>query len=197
MNYKDINDYELLYMVMDKDEDYVNLIYDKYKPLIDKKINKWFWISNCLNYEFEDLQQDLYILISKYIRDFNMEHDASFYTYLNTCIDRYFKDRLKKYNRHNEFSFCSLDDFITNEKKSTFVESIAFNDYTLVGDSDYYELESELMKFCYDLPINYASVFELFLNGYMVSEISYLIGTEIKTVYGILSKIRKKLKESY
>ena len=42
MNYKDINDNELVLLAKEKNEDAINILYEKYKPLINKKCSNYF-----------------------------------------------------------------------------------------------------------------------------------------------------------
>ena len=39
--YDDYNDQELLYLICESNEDATNILYDKYKKIIDMKVNKY------------------------------------------------------------------------------------------------------------------------------------------------------------
>ena len=45
MEYKNVNDYEVIYMIRENDEDAENLMYEKYRPLLYKYVNKFYFTS--------------------------------------------------------------------------------------------------------------------------------------------------------
>ena len=42
MKYKNVNDYEVIYMIRENDENAEKLMYDKYSPLLYKYVNKFY-----------------------------------------------------------------------------------------------------------------------------------------------------------
>ena len=52
MKYKNVNDYEVIYMIRENDEDAERLMYEKYRPLLYKYVNKYYsLVSNRITYE--------------------------------------------------------------------------------------------------------------------------------------------------
>lgn len=82
--YKDINDYELLYLIAENNEVAYNNIYDKYDNIIKIEAKKYYRKCKYLGFSLEDLYQvGLYgfgLALSNYIE----QEGVLFYTYANT-----------------------------------------------------------------------------------------------------------------
>lgn len=88
MNYKDYNDYELLSYVNDNNEEATEIIYTKYKPMIEQNAKRLLKYSKYTGLDLNDLIQEGLVGLSKAIKTFNNSKEASFYTYAKTCIER-------------------------------------------------------------------------------------------------------------
>ena len=88
MNYKEYNDYELISYIRDNIEEANDIIFDKYKPLIETNTRRL--IKYCKNngLEFNDLYQEGMLGLNQAVNTFNEAKDASFYTYAKMCIER-------------------------------------------------------------------------------------------------------------
>ena len=80
MRYKGVNDYELLYLVGENNEEVYNSIYAKYKPLIHRMAK-----TLCENYksalvEYDDLFQEGMYGLNNAIKSFNGKSGSLFYT---------------------------------------------------------------------------------------------------------------------
>ena len=85
--YKD-NDYELLYLISENNEDAKELFYEKYKPIIDMKAKKFAKYVEYKGYDINDLIQEGMIGLSRAINDFSEQKDVQFTTFANLCIER-------------------------------------------------------------------------------------------------------------
>ena len=80
MDYKELNDNELISLARENNEEAINLLHNKYKPLINKKCNKYYKYVSNKGIELSDLIQEYpsikfiylhsltYILYSGYCR---------------------------------------------------------------------------------------------------------------------------------
>ena len=85
MKYENVNDYEVIYMIRENDEDAEKLMYEKYSPLLYKYVNKFYsLVSNRISYE--DLVQETRIALNNSIKTLKEDSDLLFYTYLIVCI---------------------------------------------------------------------------------------------------------------
>ena len=94
MDYKEYNDYELVNLAQELNEDAMTIIYEKYKPVIYKKCRKY--INFIKGIELCDLVQECYIVLDSAIKTFNQDKDNIFYTYLNVCLDRHLASQYRK-----------------------------------------------------------------------------------------------------
>ena len=90
------NEYELVYLAQDGNEDAINLIYRKYKPIVVKKSKNAIVFASHHGVEINDIMQEGFIGLDEAIRNFSQDTDATFYTFANLCIDRQIANYLKK-----------------------------------------------------------------------------------------------------
>ena len=62
--YRDLNDYEILYLICESDDTF-NILYEKYKPLIYKIVEGYSSAFKKYGYEKEDLMQVGYMVLYK------------------------------------------------------------------------------------------------------------------------------------
>ena len=190
MNYKLYNDYELISMVRENDEDSYDLLFRKYTPIIKKIAFEYYKSYSTYGYELDDFIQEGYVAFQKALVKYNPLKDALFYTFVVLCLHRNlisFSHRISndKKNISNTY-FVSIDDtFLTdgiNYEEDYYIRQDVFNS---IWDIVY---TSSLESIC---------VFELRWNHFKFDEISKLLDIPIRrcqTVYKkILFNIQKKL----
>ena len=92
----DKNDYELVYLAQEGNEDAINLLYQKYKPIIVKKSKNAIIYATHHGIDINDIMQEGYIGFEEAIRSFSQDETASFYTFALLCIDRKITNYLRK-----------------------------------------------------------------------------------------------------
>ena len=86
VDYSELNDYELLSYVSEKNEEANEMIFKKYKPLIVDRANKlYLYCTNC-GVEVNDLIQEGMVGLNDAISGFDESKDTCFYTYALRCI---------------------------------------------------------------------------------------------------------------
>ena len=187
MDYKKINDYEVLYMIKENDDYSEKLMYKKYLPIIKKIASKYNSFVSSRGADYEDLIQEGYVGLSNAINSYNDKLNTLFYTYASLCIERQIN------------VFCRNMSSKKNEVLNTCNYEIDINKYSNrdinnpehinIKHEDYEEFINT--KNYFDL--KYSSVFELRYNGFTYKEIAILLDLSISTIDGRLSKIRKTL----
>ena len=117
--YKNINDYQLIYLVEEKDENALNILYDKYKPIVDLKAKKYLKYGKKIGLEYEDLYQEGMLGLSEAIVSFDQEKNAQFKTFANLCMERQIFSLLKKASRKKHTLLndsVSLDEKINDDE---------------------------------------------------------------------------------
>ena len=99
MNYKELNDNELISLAKENNEDAINLLHKKYQPLINKKCNKYYKYVKNKGVDLADLTQECLVGFEESINNFNPIDNVSFYTFTNVCMDRQLMTEIKRVNR--------------------------------------------------------------------------------------------------
>lgn len=194
MNYRDINDNEILNLVS-ASEEYLYILYDKYRPLIDKI---------CLSYhdtngfvDLDDLSQEAFIAFYYAVCNFDSNRDNLFFTYVVVCI----KSRLNDYVRSarsnkNSINNSSISLYAKIDDEAVLCDVLSEGDetYKKVLLNDFYD---SLILFKNDLSMMESYIFELKFNGFKVFEISSLLDVSRRTISNKLRSIRYKFEKIY
>ena len=195
MDYKDYNDYELVYEIRENSEDAYNILITKYTTLIHKIAYEYFRKYKSFKVEYEDLIQEGHVGLYQALNDYD-ERSCLFYTYATICIKREIERFIKTFirNKHmvlnNAISFSTpldtngellLEDYISVGRD---VEDI------VIGDMNY----NSIMNLKYDMSFEMAAVFELKANKFTILEISILLDMPRRRVERYLLKIKKIIK---
>lgn len=191
MDYKQVNDYEVMYMVKENDDDDARgLLLKKYLPIVSKIAARYLAYAKTLGIEFDDLIQEGMIALNKAISGYNDNNGVLFFTYACVCIDRhlitYCKRSNNKKNYYLNYSITDEDFYLLKDTKSSLDD---FMNEQLAEESFMY------YKNLFD--IKYSSVFELRYNGFSYREISNLLDISIGTVDVRMSRVRKFLQGKY
>jgi len=131
MQYKDYNDYELVDLIAESNEDAEKIIYEKYRPLVIAKAKKFYPLVKNKGVDMNDLIQEGYIGLSQALHDYKDNRDAQFKTFASLCIEREIISLVKKLTRQKHQ--------ILNESiaaKTTGMNEEIFIDYVIDEGSD-------------------------------------------------------------
>ena len=194
-DYKD-NDYELLYLISENNEDAKELFYTKYKPIIEMKASKYKKYAESKGYDFNDLVQEGMIGLSQAINDFSEQKDVQFNTFANLCIDRQLYTFIRNIDRDKHKILndsVSLDSTINSIGKPL---TEILDDKNVDPESSFIEMEEkqELFKKITNLLSKQETdVFYLRIQGFTYKEIAALLNITPKAVDGCISKIKSKI----
>ena len=196
-DYKDLNDYELIYMVEENNELAKELLYKKYRPIINKYASQYIKTGRALGLELEDFIQEGYYGIFCALKTYNPKKGAMFYTYANMCIKSKMYNLLIKHsgeknrvlNESLSYNIC-----IDSDEDSEFLELLN-DDKAILPEVEFEKNEylDKLRNIIYDLPIKKASILELYYNGFTYKEIAKLLNISHRQVPQIMSKIKSKI----
>lgn len=193
MDYKDINDYEVLYMIKENDDDAVELLYKKYKPVIDKKIYKWNSVLKKLGISTMDVRQELYLAFTKAVNKYSEENDTLFYTYVNILLDGHIKNIIKSASKKDIQIDCIV--YSDDDEEISLLDMIKDDTY---GPEQNIDVAS-LMKICRDfsttLNFEQSIIFEMHIAGFKNTEIAQVVNKSKVNVSVEIGRILKKLKK--
>ena len=188
MDYKKINDYEVVYMVRENDEEAREIIFNKYIPIVRRIASDHLALAKMARIEYEDLVQEGLIALNEAINKYNERSEVLFYTFLCVCVERRILTYCRKMNSSKHYLLnTSLDD--------EYIYSVSDND---VFEAYFNEinLERKFVSFKNLFDIVESNIFELRYNGFSYKEISKLLDIPVSTIDGKLCKIRRILKET-
>ena len=174
MNYPNYNDYELVYMVRENNNDYYDILYQKYLPIIKRLASDFYMKSVDYGCEYEDFLQEANIAFYTAIKHFNENRNVLFYTFVTICIKRRLISYVKNLaSKRNGASIESLDNCS---------DELICDDINMYQVIEQKEVEDILKQCIVDLPIEFSSVLELKLNNFSSVEISALLDVPVSTV---------------
>ena len=191
--YEEVSDECLIERLREGEDQIMDYIMEKYKPLVRKKTNALFLIGG----DTDDLIQEGMIGLFKAVRDFRMDKDASFYHFAEICITRQLYSALEASNRNNHMplntyiSFSlgegengvSLEDMISEHSESP--EQMVIEKE--VREEFFYRLKKELSKM-------ECEVLNLYLDGNNYLQIAQILKKEPKAIDNALQRIRQKIR---
>ena len=200
MDYKELNDNELIYMCCENNEQAENIIIDKYKNCILSILKSYLKEYNIIGVEVADLYQEGLIGLMHAIKTFDKEKDVTFYTYATTCIRTNIISAMRQtFRMKNRIlnNSCSLDKLIEDTNHSyyeIFKDESNEPNMILIKEEEKHELISSVKK---KLSRGELVIFELKLNGLNNGEIADLLNKDKKYVENTMFRINKKYKEMY
>lgn len=181
------NDYELLYLAQEHNEDAIELLYKKYYPLIYRKAMHYNKKSNILLDDYlNEAILTFYNAIDNYL------DQNSFKTYLNICLDsslkNYYKRETRQKNKILNEAIPLNDD---KEERTIILTDSSLNPEKLIEAEENYEnfKKSIIDKLTWQEEL----VFNLRIENYSPKEISKITDNNLKTVYNIIKKIENKI----
>lgn len=188
MDYKNYNDYELLYMVRENDEISYNELFSKYVPIVKKIAMDFYQNFKAFGYDPDDFIQEGYLGFQRAVTSFDENKDILFYTFVTLCIHR------------SILSFCKR---ITCERKNISYYNLVEIEDVSIADSfpdmgEYFsnrELLSDIWKVVYTFPLEYSCVFELRMNHFQYQEISELLDITVRRAHLMFKRVQDRIRK--
>lgn len=196
MDYKTLNDYELISYVNESNEEANNLLIQKYEPLINKIANKM--INYCPNsgLDVNDLIQEGRIGLNHAISYFNEQKYITFYTYAKKCIERKMisvvtsTKRLKHKALNDSISYdvdidgVSFDKILKDDESNPEKIILNLNEQEILTS----KINEKLTDF-------EKEVFELMVSNFTYKEIAVILDKDSKQIDNAIQRIKNKVKK--
>ena len=197
MEYKDLNDFELVSYVADNEE-VTDFLFEKYRPLISSLAKKLYNANQNIGLDYNDLVQEGMVGFSTAINTYSEHKDTLFFTYAKKCIESKMismivsASRLKHQILNNSLSMEAIDsegfnnslDKIIGDKTSN-PEDIAIDNENLL------ELINSLNQEFTDFE---SQVFDMKKSGFNYREIAEVLDVDPKKVDNALQRIKAKVR---
>ena len=199
MEYEDYNDQELITMIRESSEDAKDILFEKYKYIIDIELKKYSNIANILGYDYNDLYQDALVGFSDAIVNYRDDKEASLPSFITLCVDRKLQYAIRSINNKKtrlQSESLSLEytyDNATQPLRETISDNSA-NDplFKLMNEEEYKELNE---KICKELSNTEYEVYTYMLKGLKYNEIAVLLDREPKQIDNAMQRIKNKIKK--
>ena len=195
MNYRDFNDYELINLISENNEDAHNILIKKYEPLINKIASKMIYFCKGTGIDKSDLIQEGMIGLNHAINQYHEQKNILFYTYAKSCIER---------------KMISVVIAAKRNKNKILNESISYDDednslIKVLKDSSPNPEEVVISADIKENLIGQAKnnltdfenqVFDLLILGFKYKEISLMLNKDQKSIDNAIQRIKSKLKSA-
>lgn len=197
--YKNLNDYELLMLVREQNDDAKDILYSKYQHIIDITIKKYLPYALKYGVEYRDFYQEAMLAFSDAIDHFDEEKDASLGTFITICVQRRLrnivrysyslKGKIDKDNLSLDYTYedkgTRLIDFLSDDNKNNPLDNIASTEYI-----------NEIIKSCKSKLSPYEQeVFELMISEYTYQDIAEILNENPKKIDNTMQRIKRKVKD--
>ncbi|MBO5488860.1 MAG: RNA polymerase sporulation sigma factor SigH [Eubacterium sp.] len=195
--YNSCTDEELVALAQQNDSMAVDMLLEKYKPLVRKKARALYLIGG----DNDDLIQEGMISLYKSIRDYDLKRENSFGSFASVCIERHLYNVIKGANTKKNSplnTYVSLYE-PTGNAKETGRETLAdtlqpralTNPEEIVIDRENVTdlekaIESQLSDFEQE-------VVRLYLEGNDYQQIAKILDKSAKSIDNALQRVKKKL----
>ncbi len=196
-NYDKLPDEQLIKNLRAGDTEIMDYIIDKYKFMVRKKAKAMYLLGG----ENDDLIQEGMIGLFKAVRDYDVNQEASFYSFADLCVSRQMYTAIKMSQRQKHMplnSYVSLydsGDEASEEKRPPLIDQLQGgkenNPEELLIDKEYFAMvEQELKKRLSDLE---SRVLHLHLMGEDYRTIASLLDKSPKSIDNALQRIKQKI----
>lgn len=199
MDYKNFNDFELISYVKENNEEANNILYEKYKPIINKIAYKMIKYCQYNGLDINDLTQEGYYGLSLAIEKFNDTMDNTFYTYATTCIERKMISSIIGANRQkhkflNESfpieTFDDNNDYV--EIQSLLMDNTSNPENIILENENQMQLIKKIEEQLTDFE---TTVFELKISNFSYKEIAEILDKDPKSIDNAIQRIKSKIKK--
>lgn len=198
MNYDDVLDSELFSMICEENEDAKDILFMKYKYIIDIVIKKYAFSAMKYGFDYKDLYQEALVGFSDAINSYKEDKKATLSTFITLCVDRRLQNAIKKAGRiKNKIFLESLSlDHVYEQYEIPLRDIISDNSQhdplvNITKDEEFDELLETIEK---SLSSSEFEVYKLLITGLSYIEIAKILNKNPKQIDNAIQRIKNKVK---
>ena len=199
MDYKSFEDGELLQMINESSEEAKDILFQKYKYIIDIEVKKYINMANMLGYDYNDLYQDALLGFADALNSYRDDKDAAVPSFITLCVDRKLQVSIIKAGRiknklindslslehvYSQFT-VPLKDILSDNSENDPLENI-------VKEEKLQELTDKIKEVLSD---GEYEVYCLMISGLKYGEIAILLDKTPKQVDNTMQRIKNKIRK--
>lgn len=196
---EEFNDYELVNLAQEYNEDALMILNQKYSSFIQKLSYKYYRVLQNKGVELSDIMQECTLAFEQAIHHFNSNEGVCFYTFATSCMKKQLITTVRKYQRE-KFQILnesiSLDDGVSFEEETTllnFIDNRQQNPLESMIEEEEYQLFLE--KVIKNLSWLEECVLTLRIQEFNYHEIASVLDRDKKCVDNAVQRIRIKIKK--
>ena len=190
-----MNEYELIYLAQEQNEDAREYLYNQYQPIIDIILAKNKYKIKKLNLDPKEIYNIALLALDDAINYYNADLKASFSTYATVIVRNRVNNYLREYrsNKNNylnntlsledEYIDFILIDFFINYQKDPLTNLKKRENYQELLN----KIKNNLSSFEYE-------VYILYIDGLNYQQIAKILSKNPKQIDNALQRIKNKLK---
>lgn len=194
--HRDLNDFELLYLVNNNCFAAVKTMLEKYNPLVWKTVYSFINSHLPKGVEKNDLYQEGRIAFYESCFTYKTNLDVPYYSFTKLCIERRMMGYLRRFRSEASrlfYNSLSLDMSVTEDNNVYLHEMISEDLQDLSAFKQYAEEINSLIIENKDLSQFEKQVLLLKIFGYSYSEMSKILDCSAKRVDNTLQKVKRLL----
>ena len=192
-----LNEYELIMMIKEGDDDLVRLLIDNNKKLINSVIKKYKSLLKNSGINIEEVYDEIPKVIKNVIEHYDDKKNISFKTYFKVAFENSIKVMIRLYCGNNNLLNEAVMTSHNYAKKGINVENLAVDNSSdpllIINDK---EINKELLKIAKkELSKIEYQVLMCRIEGLKDAEISKILNIDKIKIYNTVYRVRKKLKK--
>lgn len=198
MNYVECNDSELFSLICEDNEDAKDILFQKYKYIIDIVIKKYAFTAMKYGIDYKDLYQEALVGFADAIHSYKDDKNAKMATFITLCVDRRLQNAIRKAGRiKNKILLDSLSlDHVYEQYEIPLKDIISDNSthdplVNIMKDEAFDELLEIIEK---SLSVNEYEVYKLLINGLNYNEIAKVLNKNLKQIDNAIQRIKNKIR---
>ena len=199
MEYRDYSDSELISMINEESEDAKDILFEKYKYIIDIIVKKYKVMANTLGIEYHDLYQEALLGFIDATRNYDADKEAGLPRFITVCVERKLQVAVIKAGRiKNKIIYDSLSlEHSYDYFKQPLMYIISDNNENnplknIVSEEDFKELSDNIKEALSDSEYE---VYTLMIGGLNYQEIATLLDRSPKQIDNSIQRIKTKVKK--
>ena len=199
MDYNDVTDNELLSMINEESEDAKDLLFAKYKHIIDIIIKKYINMAKVLGIDYSDLYQEALLGYVDAVNDYKENKEAGLPTFISICVERKLQVAITKASRiKNKIITESISlehAYDTFKVPLMYILSDNEENNPLKNIISKEELQDLINKIKESLSDKEYEVYSLMIGGLNYNDIALLLAKEPKQIDNTIQRIKTKVKK--
>ncbi|HAB66275.1 MAG TPA: hypothetical protein DCE23_02805 [Firmicutes bacterium] len=199
MKYDSVNDYELISMIHESSDDAKDILFEKYRYIIDIEVKKYLRACKGLGYDYNDLYQDALVGFSDAINSYRDDKKTALPSFITLCVDRKLQVSIAKAGRlknkmindslsleesYGSFSI-PLRDLLSDNSQNDPLENI-------LKEEKLEELRKEIKDKLSDSEYD---VYLLMIAGLKYDEIAEVLKKDLKQVDNAMQRVKNKIRK--